>query len=151
MFRRILVALDGSEGSQAALNVAIRFAADRGVVLLAVSVEEHLPHYAAMVGEVDEEKQAANHYFATLLSAARERASAAGVSLQAETLAGHAAKRIVEYAALRDVDLLVIGQSGHTGPWAQLLGTTADSVVRHAPCSVLVVKGVRAGADSPPA
>jgi nucleotide-binding universal stress UspA family protein len=40
-----------------------------------------------------------------------------------------------------DVPLkLIIGHRGHSGIWGRLLGTTADKVVDHAPCSVLVVR-----------
>lgn len=138
MFRRILVGLDGSAGSRRALGVAVQMAATYGAELLTLSVEEGLPHYAAMVGEVQEAQRQAAEYFAQLQREAYDRAKQAGVELKAATTAGHAAQRLVE--AAKDVDLLVIGHSGHTGVWGHFLGTTADQVVRHAPCSVLVVR-----------
>jgi nucleotide-binding universal stress UspA family protein len=140
MFRRIVVALDGSDGSTRALGVAIRLACEQGAELLAVSVEEGLPRYAAMVGEVEEAQREANNYFAGVQREARDRAKRAGVELRAITLAGHAAQRIVEHVAVERADLLVIGHSGQTAIWGQFLGTTADKIVRHAPCSVLVVR-----------
>jgi nucleotide-binding universal stress UspA family protein len=140
MFKRILVGLDGSAGSKRALSAAIRLAAEQGAELIAVSVEERLPHYAAMVGEVEEAKQQANEYFARVQREAYDRAKQAGIELRCVTLAGHAAQRIVEYANAEKVDLLVLGHSGHTGVWGQFLGTTADKIVRHAPCSVLIVR-----------
>lgn len=140
MFKRILVGLDGSKGAHKALDAALQLAAEQGAELLAVSVEERLPHYAAMVGEVEEAKRQANDYFGRVQREAYDRAKQAGIELRAVTLAGHAAQRIVEYANAEKVDLLVLGHSGHTGVWGQFLGTTADKIVRHAPCSVLIVR-----------
>lgn len=62
------------------------------------------------------------------------------MKLHTDTVAGNVAKSIVEYAATGAFDLLVIGQTGQSGVWGTFLGTTADKVVRHAPCSVLVVR-----------
>lgn len=140
MFKRILVGLDGSEGSKRALDAALHLAQEQGAELLGLSVEEHLPRYAAMVDEVEETKQQANEYFAGVQREAYDRAKYAGVELSVATLAGHAAQEIVRYAAAREVDLLVLGHAGHTGIWGGFLGTTADKIVRHAPCSVLVVR-----------
>jgi nucleotide-binding universal stress UspA family protein len=140
MFKRVLVGLDGSAGSQKAFGAAVQLVVEQGADLLSVSIEEHLPHYAAMVGEVDEAKRLAGEYFDRVQADARDEAQRAGIQLQTATLAGHAAQRIVEYAKAEKVDLLVLGHSGHTGVWGQFLGTTADKVTRHATCSVLVVR-----------
>jgi len=51
MYQKILVALDGSEASRKALRAALALARAHGAGLHAVGVEEHLPHYAATVGE----------------------------------------------------------------------------------------------------
>jgi len=37
-------------------------------------------------------------------------------------------------------DLILVGHSGLSGVWAKFLGTTAEKVSRHAPCSVLIVR-----------
>ena len=140
MFKRILVGLDGSAGSKRALGVAIGLAVEQGAELRAVSVEERLPHYAAMVDEVEEAKRQANEYFQRVQREAYDHAKQAGIELQVATLAGHAAQRIMEYANAEQADLLVLGHSGHSSVWGQFMGTTADKLVRHAPCSVLIVR-----------
>ncbi|HXG02568.1 MAG TPA: universal stress protein [Candidatus Binatia bacterium] len=53
MFRRILVAYDGSESALAALQVGVALCGALGSDLASISVEEHLPRYAATLGEVD--------------------------------------------------------------------------------------------------
>jgi len=56
MYRRILVALDGSEAARKALQAALVLARTHGAHLHALGVEERLPRYAATVGEVEEAK-----------------------------------------------------------------------------------------------
>lgn len=53
---------------------------------------------------------------------------------------GDAAAEIVRVAKEKDVDLIVIASHGRTGLGRILFGSTAESVVRHAHCPVLVVK-----------
>ena len=53
---------------------------------------------------------------------------------------GEAASEIVRAAKERDVDLIVISSHGRTGLGRIIFGSTAESVVRHASCPVLVVK-----------
>ena len=139
LFKKILVAYDGSTGSAHALETAIKLAHEHNSELIVLSVEEQLPHYAATVGEMDEEKERTNHYFEKLGAQATEQASAAGVTIRQEVLAGQPAKTILKYAEEGRFDLLVIGRSGHGGTWGRFMGTTTDRVTRHAGCSVLVV------------
>lgn len=140
MFKRILVGLDGSSGSEQALTKAIDLATLQGAELWAISVAEVVPRYVETIDEVAEASNHANAYFAPLHRQAYDRAKHAGIELHAETLIGHPAHGVVEFAAKHEVDLIVIGYTGHTSIWGQFLGTTADNIVRHAPCSVLVVR-----------
>jgi nucleotide-binding universal stress UspA family protein len=57
-----------------------------------------------------------------------------------EVLRGGAAPAIVEAACEWDADLIVVGSHGY-GFWSRaLLGSVSNSVVHHAPCSVLIVR-----------
>jgi len=64
------------------------------------------------------------------------------VGLEVEEVVAHgdAAGEIVRVARERDIDLIVISSHGRTGFGRMLFGSTAESVVRHAHCPVLVVK-----------
>jgi nucleotide-binding universal stress UspA family protein len=53
---------------------------------------------------------------------------------------GEAATEIVRVAKERAVDLIVIASHGRTGLGRMIFGSTAEAVVRHARCPVLVVK-----------
>lgn len=140
MYRRILVGFDGSDGAKAALRHAIELACRFGAELWSVSVIE-TPHWAtATVGEVDEQRRLIEEELGRLQQAARTQAAEFGLELHAVTRMGHPAQLIVQEAQRGNFDLLVIGHSGRSGVWGVFLGTTADKVVRHAPCSVLVVR-----------
>jgi nucleotide-binding universal stress UspA family protein len=138
-FERILVAIDGSAGSQKALDKAIELAKLTGAQLRALAVEGPLPHYAATVGEVDEVKREKDAYFTELAHEAVEQAQKEGVQMGVEVLPGHAAELIVRYAKDCKADLVVVGHKGH---FLQdyLLGSTADRVAHHADCPVMIVK-----------
>jgi Kef-type K+ transport system membrane component KefB len=66
------------------------------------------------------------------------RVSEAGVEFETKVAIGNAAKVIVEYAREMDADLIVLGHTRSV--WGNLLGATADRVVDHAHCDVLVVR-----------
>ena len=57
--------------------------------------------------------------------------------------AGAASQRICDLAKENGFDLIALATHGYTGLKHVLLGSTAERVVRHAPCAVLVVKAAR--------
>lgn len=138
-FERIVVAIDGSEGSSRAFAKALELAGLTGARLVALAVEGPLPAYAATIGEVDEVKREKDAFFGSLLAAVRREAEAAGVGLETELRAGHAAELIVRFARERAADLIVLGHKGHFLR-DHLLGSTADRVSEHADCPVMIVK-----------
>ena len=68
------------------------------------------------------------------------RALKAGVELKSEIRAGHAACTIVDFTKEGGFDLVVLGSSGHSKVWVMFLGTTAEKVSLHIPCTVLIVR-----------
>lgn len=140
MFRKILVAIDGSEGAKKALHAAIDLAKHYAAELHSISVEEHLPHYAATVGEVVEAEREATDYFRRITEEAEQAAAAYGVRLTPHVMPGHEVETIVKFAADRGFDLLVIGFVGHSRIFERIWGGTSQNLTRLAPCSVLVMK-----------
>ncbi len=108
--------------------------------LCVVSVEEHLPHLPELIDELAEEKDRANAIFDTLHQRAAEVAREGGLEITTRKIVGHAAQGIVRFAEEGRFDLIVVGHSGVSGVWGRFLGGTADKIVRHAPCDVLVVR-----------
>ncbi len=139
MYRRIAVGFDGSQGSRRALEVAIDLARSAKAELFLVSIEE-LPRYPGAIDEVDDERRSSEKFFEEIQDEAVRQITGAGLVVQREIRPGHAAQALPHYAMEVGADLLVIGHSGHSAIWGRLLGTTADKVVDHAPCSVLVVR-----------
>jgi nucleotide-binding universal stress UspA family protein len=140
MFHKILVANDGSEGAKKALQVAVDVAKRYQADLHQLSVEEHLPHYAATVGEVVEAKQEAAEYFRKVIYEAKIVAQAQGVTLNEHVLPGHEVETIVTFLKDHGFDLLVIGFMGHSKVFGRIWGSTSQNLTKLSPCSVLVVK-----------
>ncbi|MBX5490887.1 MAG: universal stress protein [Chloroflexi bacterium] len=139
-FRKILVGFDGSAGARRALAQALRLATSDGATVHVLTVIEHLPRYAATVSEMDDALAEAERQVALLQAEARRAADLARVPIESVRRAGHPAKTLVDYAREGGFDLLVLGHAGHSSVWGSFLGTTCDKVVRHAPCSVLIVR-----------
>jgi nucleotide-binding universal stress UspA family protein len=139
MFRKILVANDGSPGAFAALGAAIDLAAKHGAELHMISVEE-IPHLAETIDEVEGEREAAGHRLLPAIERSKQLAASQGLSLATHLVPGHPVSSIVEFVRTHDVDLLVVGFMGHTALYNRLIGSTTDRLVDHAPCAVLVVK-----------
>jgi len=141
MFEKILVGLDGSEGSWHAFEAALRISTlERAPEIWAVSVEERLPHMPELIDELEEEKERANAIFEKLHERAAAIAREAGVEIKTSKIIGHAAQGLIRFAEEGHFDLIVLGHSGVSGVWGRFLGGTADKIVRHAACAVLVVR-----------
>lgn len=143
MFRRILVAYDGSDGARAGLTLAVDLAARTGAELSSISVEEHLPRYAATISEVEGAKEQIDEHFRKLTKDARDAAALAGVELDALVRQGHEVAEILGAARDGKFDLLVLGVHGHSRIFERIAGSTSLSVARVAPCSVLLIRRAR--------
>ena len=141
-WERIVVGVDGSEGSRHALEVAVAQARDHGATLTVVTtwaqpVSAGVPGYAAypLINEADLSgvaKQQQADVLAAVLG------TDPGIRVEQEVLQGHPAQQLVK--AAEGADLLVVGSRGHGGFVGMLLGSVSQHVAAHAPCPVLVVR-----------
>lgn len=134
MYRNILVpvALDHERDVKAALAVAHSLAGE-GAKITALTVIENVPSYIMAElpeGQIDRNREAA-------ISALE--AEIADSSVTPVVVTGHSARSILDYAEGHGVDCIVIA-SHRPGIEDYFLGSTAARVVRHAPCSVHVVR-----------
>lgn len=136
---KILVGLDGSEGSFKALEEGILLASLADIELHTISVEE-LPRFPGTIDEVVEVKEAEDSRFGAVISQARQMAESKGVELTPFVVVGHEVKTIVEFLEENEYDLLIIGFMGHSAIYNRIMGGTCQALVRLAPCAVLVVK-----------
>ena len=139
MFDKILVAIDGSPASEKALAAAVDLAIHYQADLTALGVAE-MPEIVGMVDEVDELRQSTEGHFRRIGEAAAEYARSRGVALRSVVLRGHAADAIVRYAEGEGINLVVLGQHGHSRITRFFLGSTSDRVSEHSPCTVMIVK-----------
>jgi nucleotide-binding universal stress UspA family protein len=136
MFRKILHANDGSDHAFNALSLALQIAKHDMAELHMVSVEQ-VDHMPELVGE---DKTTPARRFHNVLQRARAMAEESQLKLHTHVLAGPPVRDIIELAAELQVDLLVVGASGHSALYDRMIGSQAQKILHHAPCPVLVVK-----------
>lgn len=140
MYRKILIAYDGSEGAKRALRTGLELARMTGAMISALSVREHLPYFATSVDEVEEAREQIEQFFRRITDQARQMADLAGVKLETVVEPGHVVETTVAFAKKGGFDLLVVGFSGHSNVLGRIMGGTAQNLARLAPCPVLIVK-----------
>jgi nucleotide-binding universal stress UspA family protein len=139
MFRKILHANDGSEHAFNALALALAIVKQNNSELHMVSVEE-IDYMPEFIEEIREEIGTAARRFHGVLQRARAMAEESHVKLHTHVVAGHPVRDIVKLAADLNVDLLVIGATGHSALYERMVGSRADRIMQLAQCPVLVVK-----------
>lgn len=139
MFRKILVAHDGSEGAHKAMAVAIDVARRYGAEILLISIIEELPRYAGTIDEVEAVQAEATRHYQAIQEAACKQAAQRGVKAYDRIMPGHEVQSILQYAEHEECDLLVVGRRGHSAGWLKHLGSTSSQLTFYAPCTVMVV------------
>jgi|SRR5664279_3170120 nucleotide-binding universal stress UspA family protein len=147
--KNILVATDGSEPSQQALEVAIDLAKQTGAALHVLSVRPPRPAgrggAGAAILEV-EEVHGAEH----IADVAAKHAREAGLTVTPHAAHGDVVDCIATAATSLDVDLLVVGSRGMGSLSGAVLGSVSHALVRKSPVPVTIVRhaAVHAGAAS---
>jgi nucleotide-binding universal stress UspA family protein len=139
MFAKILHANDGSEHAFHALSLALAVAKQNNAELHMVSVEE-IDYIPEFIEEVRQETGTAARRFRGVIQRARAMAEGSHVKLLTHVVPGHPVRDIVKLAADLNVDLLVIGATGHSALYDRIIGSRADRIMHLAKCPVLVVK-----------
>jgi nucleotide-binding universal stress UspA family protein len=139
-YRRILVPVSTSDDSEEAVEIACRLAADHGATVHALAVIE-VPLQLPLSAHMPREELAARRAVAT----AAAIGDLYGVDVSQEVgRARFAGEAIVEEARLRQADVVVLHASRRKRR-RHFLGPTADVVLKHAPCRVIV--GATPGRD----
>ena len=140
--RVILVPMDFSSHSDAALDRAVGFAKTFGAKLhllhsYAVPVHGVMPYdFVVPDGLWDGIRKAAE----SKLEEFRQRIVSAGVEATSEVSPALPSEAILAAAGEIGADLIVMGTQGHTGLKHILLGSVAERIIRLASCPVLTVK-----------
>jgi nucleotide-binding universal stress UspA family protein len=139
MFKKILVAYDGSEGAKLALGKAVEIVKVAKADMHIVAVGR-IPEYAETVSEVEEEKEQAQSYYSKIIEEAANQLKRQGLSPSVHIEFGKPADTILRVAEDLGVDLVVLGTHPHAAVRRRVLGATVDKVIDHAHCSVLVIR-----------
>jgi nucleotide-binding universal stress UspA family protein len=141
-WRKILCAIDFSPPSRFALLQAAELTGTHGSELVLLHVRE-IPPVRAQLGLAPSppgsyEAEAADAW-RQLERAGKTAEEIARAHVGVQMVEGSPVDDILRIARESEADLVVLGTHGRTGLRRAMLGSVAESVVRRAPCSVLVV------------
>lgn len=160
MYTKILVAIDGSQGSQSALahatEIASHFHSD---LIIAHAIKEERTVYSSPVYDQPFRKGVARKQIGTatveksnydtcadkekgiaLLKEAKSSISLPASQIKTKLLYGDPAKSICEYSKMKEVDLIVMGRRGFHDLRKMVLGSVSEKVAKSAPCPVTIIK-----------
>jgi nucleotide-binding universal stress UspA family protein len=142
MYKRILLAYDGSEPGQQALLDSREIAQWSQAELVLVAV---MPLPIASLGPEGglydpKLEEAERERYQAVLDTGVQRLAQTGLSARGEVLSGDPVQELVKAAGRLRADLIVLGHK-HQDSWAARWwrGSVSKSLIEHAPCSVLVV------------
>jgi nucleotide-binding universal stress UspA family protein len=136
--KRILVPVDGSDGSRHAVERAVELArATKASLVVLEAIEDFGPLpgiYEAPPPGADRVSWVADQRFAKVADLLD------GFAFERRIEEGYAPETICSVAEREGADLIVLGSRGLHAVGRALVGSVSDRVVQHAPCSVLVVR-----------
>jgi nucleotide-binding universal stress UspA family protein len=142
MYKRILLAYDGSETGQKALLDGLDIAQWSKSELFLVAVMPASVPFMTVDGAVydSEHDEQVKHTYDDILADGLRRLAAAGYTAKGEILIGDSVEQITGFARKIQADLIVVGHK-HLDSWAARWwrGSTSPALIEHSPCSVLVV------------
>jgi nucleotide-binding universal stress UspA family protein len=141
-YRRVLVALDGSQSAEAVLRFLLEIAGPLDMRVLLLRVLEPMPPRVLdvpgqiVVENIEARRRDAEEYLAPIASALRAR----GVDTAWGVRRGRAAEEILAAARESGADLIAMATHGRTGLSRLLFGSVAEAVLRHAPIPVFMIR-----------
>lgn len=149
MYKRIAVAIDGSDASNAGLREACKVAKDQGSHLRLIHVVDEIlgasppifgSAYDAIIAEL---RKAGSNILAHAESVAEKEGLTAETQL-VEAMGRPAGECVIHAAKEWPADLIVCGTHGRRGLRRIVMGSDAEYIVRHAPVPILLIRqGVR--------
>lgn len=149
---RILLAVDGSKLSEAATRTVITQARPQDTEVYVLHVIDvlstQLPEMMASYPGVEHDRDAQRKPAEALVAKTAELLRAKGLRVTTAVELGSPKSKIIDTAAEWHADLIVLGSHGRTGLDRFLLGSLPNSVLRHAHCSVELVRLPRSAKGS---
>lgn len=146
MFRNIVVPIDGSAPSDAAVALASKVANEEGAsITLVHAVDPAKIAAVAAPSSIDPNAaiSAAEEAATEILASAAAKVSGSGVNVKTQLLEGDAVEAVLDLATQVGADLIVVGSHGRGGLSRALLGSVAEGILRKSTIPVLVTHAPR--------
>lgn len=150
MYKKIVIATDGSENAKNAASSATEIARISGAKLYALNVLPDIPHLSYFGVPIEPPKGGSfveKDFEMNLetdgkkaLDFVVEMGKEAGVEVEAVMIKGHPGSAIIDFVEKNDIDLIVMGTLGRSGIDRVVVGSVAMDVARHAKTRVMIVK-----------
>ena len=137
--KRIVIGVDFSETSLLALETAFSLSLEGGGTFYLVHVLEYHPSDMAVASVPHEGDELEREALDKLNSLAPDNLQK-NVTAEPVVLTGPVEKRLSEFAVEKNADMIIVGTHGRKGVARLVLGSTAEHLLREAPCKVLVAK-----------
>lgn len=145
---RVLLAVDHSKYSRTAAKfLRSGLLPESATITIYTSAETPVTDLAARYlsdQQLNELKRPALEQATALVTELREEFIKEGYTVTTEVQLDHVIESIVKLATVSQSDLLVVGSRGLTGTERLHLGSVSESLLKYAPCSMLIVRGARA-------
>ncbi|MGD2247389.1 MAG: universal stress protein [Candidatus Methanofastidiosia archaeon] len=149
MYKKILIATDGSDHSEEAEKHGLTLAKQLGAAVTALYVVEAAHPSRSIVSPpslmMEEHLEEMEKKGKEIVEKVAQKGEDMGVEVDPMVVDGHPANQIIKHSA--HSDLVVMGTLGVSGFSHLLMGSVAEKVVRHAPVPVLVVRSKAHGKD----
>jgi nucleotide-binding universal stress UspA family protein len=155
MYKKIMVALDGSELAECALphlETVLKGAESAEVIVVQAVEPIVIPHSleAAKITSLEQFTEFATHQKTDAekyLNGIVARLAKTGANIKAEIIYGKASEALIDYANKNDIDLVIIATHGRSGVSRWVWGSVADRLIRSIRAPVLVVRASGAVLD----
>lgn len=141
MYEKVIIPSDGSKCAERGVNEALSMARSLGITATAIFVidtsEYEGLHHESIKTAV---KTGLNKVGLRVLEDIKQRGMKMGVEVETRIAKG---RPYVEICAVADEgDIIFISSHGHSGWTRFFVGSTTDKVIKNAPCTVAVVRGL---------
>lgn len=143
MYKRILIATDGSDKSNLAAQAGIELAKALGAEVIALNVVNEVVIASAVRQLGSDRKEVEDKLMAggqKAVDAIKKLANAAGVKVDPLVRMGSPANMVIDVARNEGADLIVMGSHGESGASKLLIGSVVQKVLYWATIPVLVVR-----------
>ncbi len=142
LFKKILVATDGSENAVKAASYGVNIAKATGAEVYALYVvsTEHAVTTRTVMGWSEAFEEYLANKGGAAIAYVEKLGKEAGVKVEPVFLKGIPAEKILEYTEESNIDLVVMGTQGLTGIKRFLIGSVAENVLRHSKVPVMIIR-----------